>query len=249
MAASEVTAIVAGGVDFGEADRIVELITTDGTIRVFAHSAKKSKRRFAGALEPFTTIIAQLSESARAKGGLRTLNSAAIETVRLGIRTDLERIALGSFVVELSARTTPEGQFCEPQFELTQAALDTLDCSPATPALRRTFEVRLLAELGYAPELERCVQCGEDPGRTYLDLGRGGLLCGQHRGAAMEVGPKTLQWLRAVLNSLDFEPDGGCDRQWADTAASKLARAINPAWRDILDRPLKSLTLLETLTL
>ncbi len=249
MVASEVTAIVAGGTDFGEADRIVELITTNGTLRAFAHGAKKSKRRFAGALEPFTTITAELTQGTRSRAGLPTLTGASIETVRLGIRSDLDRIVLASFVLELSARTTPEGQDCEPQFELTQAVLEILDKGPATAALRRAFELRLLAELGYGPQLQSCVQCGEDPARTYLNLERGGLLCGAHRGASMEVGPKTLQWLRTLLMSPDFDPDAGCDREWADTAAKRLGRAINPAWRDILDRPLKSLELLETLSL
>lgn len=249
MTAREVVALVAGGTDFGEADRIVHLITPMGAISAFAHGAKKSKRRFAGALEPFTTIDAELSEGKKRKGGLPTLTAATAVRVRLGLRADLERIALASYIVELSLRTAPEGQECLSQYELTVAALERLETEPARRALRRAFELRLLSELGYAPELSLCVQCGKDPARTYLDLQRGGLLCAEHRGAAPEVGPKTLAWTRAVLEASALEPEAGFDPEWADTAARKLTPAFTNVWHELVDRPLKSLALLESVHL
>lgn len=249
MGAYEVTALVAGGVDYGESDRVVHLITAHGRVDAFAHGAKKSKRRFAGALEPFHTISAELTESRRTKDGLPTLSSASIHKVRLGIRSELARIALASYVVELSLRTCPAGEACLSQFELTASALDALDTGPATRALRRAFELRLLAELGYEPQLECCLQCGQVPDRTYLDLQRGGVLCALHRGAAKEVGPKTLQWARQVLQAEGLDALGGCDPEWAQTAALKLTEPLSLAWQQVLDRPLNALGLLETVQL
>ena len=52
----DLEALVVGGVDYGEADRVVYLLSREGRLAVFAHGAKTSKRRFQGALEPFTTI-------------------------------------------------------------------------------------------------------------------------------------------------------------------------------------------------
>lgn len=246
MTAREVVALVAGGLDYGEADRVVYLLTPQGAVSAFAHGAKKSKRRFSGALDPFTTVDAELSESRRAKGGLPTLTSASARRVRLGIRSELERIALGAYLLELGFRTAPEGHECEAQFELTEDALDQLEAGPATWPLRRAFELRLLDELGYAPELFRCVQCGEEPGRTYLDLVRGGLLCASHRGAAPEVGPKTLTWARAVIAAGKLDPEAGLPPEWAETAARKLSRPFCGVFDELVDRPLKSLALLES---
>jgi recombinational DNA repair protein (RecF pathway) len=39
----EVEGIVVGGVDYGEADRVVHLVSRGGRIAVFAHGAKTSK--------------------------------------------------------------------------------------------------------------------------------------------------------------------------------------------------------------
>ena len=54
-------ALVLSTVDFGEADRIVTLFTRGhGRLSAFAAGARKSKRRFAGALEAGTHLTARL---------------------------------------------------------------------------------------------------------------------------------------------------------------------------------------------
>lgn len=243
----EIEAIVAGGVDFSEADRVVYLLTRQGAISAFAHGAKKSKRRFAGALEPFATVDATLVAGRRSKKGLPTLEQAVAKRVRLELRTDLDRIALASYVVELSHRTAPEGEACDAQYELTVQTLDHIAEHGASVAARRAFELRLLAELGYAPHLESCVQCGDDPGRLYLELMQGGLHCSVHRGRASEIGPKTRQWMQLVLTTPEFEPAAGLPTEWAETAAARLARCFARVWPELLDRPLKSAALVDAL--
>ena len=52
-------ALVLRGVDYGEADRILTLLTPElGRVAVLARGARKSQRRFAGALEPFAVLAA-----------------------------------------------------------------------------------------------------------------------------------------------------------------------------------------------
>lgn len=241
-----VRALVTGGVDYGEADRIVHLLTPAGAVSAFAHGAKKSKRRFAAALEPFVTIDAELTESRRKKGGLPTLTQASAVRVRLELRRDLEHIALASYIVQLAFRTAVEGDDASGQYAWTEAALEHLVAEPATHAVRRAFEIGLVRDLGYAPELSRCVACGTEPGRTWLDLSRGGLLCAEHRGQAPEVGPKTLAWLGAVLGTAEFDPLVGHPPDWAETAARKLAVPLQRFWGELLDRPLEAAGLLDT---
>ena len=54
-------ALVLGTVDFGDADRIVTLFTRGhGRLSAFAAGARKSKKRFAGALEAGTHLTARL---------------------------------------------------------------------------------------------------------------------------------------------------------------------------------------------
>ncbi|MEO1335408.1 MAG: DNA repair protein RecO, partial [Myxococcota bacterium] len=187
--AKSVEALVVGGAPSGDADRVVHLLTAEGRLAVFAPQAKRSRRRFAGALEPFTTIEAQLAAQKK-RAGLPTLADATVRRARLALRRDLSTIALASYFSELGFRTAPEGQITDVT-TLVEAAWDRLLTEPATRRLRRAFELRLMAELGYAPELDRCVACGVEPDQGFVDLVRGGLLCAIHRGASIRVGPKT----------------------------------------------------------
>lgn len=244
-----VDAIVVGGVDYGEADRVVHLLTTSGRLAVFAHSAKKSRRRFAGALDPFTTIRASITSSKKRSNTMPTLASASVDRSRLPMRRDLSVIALGSYVTELSFRVAPEGEAADGIYALLEQALEWLCVNDASLAARRTFELRLMDELGYTPLLERCVVCSEETERPHVDFERGGVLCERHAAGSTLTGPKTITWAQAVLVADEFDPDGSLGAEWASRAATKLTSAMGRFFDDLLSRPLKATRLLDDVEL
>ena len=239
-------AIVCGGVNYADADRIVYLLTRRGRIDAFAPGARKSRRRFAGCLEPFTTIEVELSSSRRGRRGLPTLSSAEAVEPRLELRRALESIALASYLAELAIRTSVGGEPSDEAFTLLSSALNSLCTRPASRSARVAVELQLASALGYQPELERCAVCREQPGRAYLDLMQGGLLCVAHRGTGVEIGPRTLQWVQAATCCAGGPPPD-FDDVWAETAATKLVGSTAAFFRNLLGRPLKALALLETL--
>lgn len=97
------SAIVVQTVDYGEADRIVHAVTARGRVAWFAHAAKKSRRRFGGALEPFTTIEPELEVKRRQ--GMAVISAASTVRARLGIRSRLESLALASYAAELTVES------------------------------------------------------------------------------------------------------------------------------------------------
>ena len=113
-----------GGTDYGEADRVVVLLTANGRLSAFAHGARKSRRRFGGALEPFTTIEMRLDT--RRRGSMPTLASATARRPRLEISRGLDTIALAAYVAELGAAVAPEGDPAPELMVLVEAALDRL---------------------------------------------------------------------------------------------------------------------------
>lgn len=242
---SFVDAVVVGGVDYGEADRVVQCLGSEGRFSAFAPSARKSRRRFGAALEPFTSVRVELG---RRKPGtdLRLLSSAEILRVRLGIARELERLALAAYLGELAFRLAPEGIPTDLGARL-EAALDALDAHPASRTLRRAFELRLALELGLSPRLDACVACGAPA--TFLDFRRGGLLCAGHRGEGREIGPKTRAWLAHALASDAPAPSGALTPDEAERAARAVGPSLDLALRDWLDRPLGALPLLTDLGL
>lgn len=234
--------------NYGEADRVVHVLTTEGRLSLFAHAARKSRRRFGGALDPFTTIRMHIEPRRRA--GMPTLGSATVVLPRLGLRADLDRIALAAYVVELGAAVAPEGDPAAGLYRLVEAALDRLESTTPSVALRRAFELRLIDVLGYAPLLDRCCACdGPIEDVAYLDFIRGGLVCEEDRDGAGIVGPKTVEWMQRVLAAVALDELVGVSAEWADTAARKLTVATSSFFERLIGRTLKSSDLLADLSL
>ncbi len=226
-------AIVVGGANHGESHRVVRLLTADGRRSAFAPAARNSRRRFGGALSTFSTVLARFAPTR--PGRLASFESVELLRSRFYLARDLDRLGLAAYASELSERLAQEGIF-SPSFSRLEWLLDALETEPASVARRRSFELEWLDELGYRPDLSGCLVCGGSA--VHLDLVKGGLLCGIHRGAAQEIGPRTLAWVEAVLDG--GGPFGGLEPPDADRAARSVARSLDAALAPLLDRPLRS---------
>jgi len=238
--------LVIGGRDYGEADRVVQVLTANGRMSVFAHGARKSRRRFAGALDPFTTVDLELERKRRA--GMRTVRSAVGQRSRLGLRAQLETLALACYITELGASVAPEGDPTPALYEAVEATLDSLIDKEPSQMLRRRFELKLIDILGYGPRIDACADCGCDlPEVAHLEFARGGLFCPEHAEQAPRIGPKTQAWMAAVYG-LGFG-EQAFDSVWVETAAQKLGIPITAFFTHLLGYPLKSTKLLQTVSL
>ena len=94
-------AIILHHTDYGEADRIVTFLTPDhGRLKGFARAARKSRKRFGAALEPFAEV--QLHWVARSSGDLISLRDAELVSLHTGLRRDLETLMLAGYGCELT---------------------------------------------------------------------------------------------------------------------------------------------------
>jgi DNA repair protein RecO (recombination protein O) len=203
----QLVGVVLRTVDYGEADRVVTLLTQErGKVAAFAKGARKSRRRFGGALEPFTLLSAEVKERGR---DLLWLDAVSVRRGFGGIRADLARIACASYACELARELVRDAEPHAELFALVVEYLERLDAAPAHPAALRAFELGALAGAGLMPRLDACVRCGTPArelfaarageaaavgageagaavgagaptglrGRTRFDAGSGGLLC------------------------------------------------------------------------
>jgi DNA repair protein RecO (recombination protein O) len=167
-------------VDFGEADRVVTLLAaTDAPVFAMAKSARRSQRRFGGALDLFCHVIATVRE--RRGADLKLLEQVDLVEGFLPLRADPARLAHASVVVETARELTREGNAAPGLFEHTRRALHLAAFEPLAPHHLVAYVLRALGAAGFAPELARCAECGGSAAAgaapVRFDVARGGVMC------------------------------------------------------------------------
>ena len=179
-------------VEYGEIDYVVTMLTdTMGRISALARGARKSVKRFGGALEPMHTL--RIAYDDRSGAELVVLREAKLERARPHLVTSLERMQAAGLALNWVRKAAPP-RVPEPEvWDAMQTFLDQL-ADPADPVLPRTrlaaTGLRLLAAFGWGIDFERCVSCGKlaQPGQAAsIDAGRGGLVCRDCGGARRRI--------------------------------------------------------------
>jgi DNA repair protein RecO (recombination protein O) len=169
-------ALVLSGVDYGEADRVVALLTDErGRLSAFARGARKSRRRFAGVLEPFGLVQVQLVET---RGDLCRLDAAEVLDGMGELRLEMDRVARASYAAELVRELSREREPQPELFELLLGFFAGLGRQGFGALEMMRFELEALALGGLMPRLDACARCGEvAPASAHFDPEHGGLLC------------------------------------------------------------------------
>ncbi len=164
MASLSNPAILLRRIEFGDYDLIVTLFTRQqGKVSAIAKSAKKSVKRFAGVLEPFSRLNVVLAQG-RGKG-MPVLQEASLEDPFFKIREDIVKTAYASYWSELIYTWMAEGEPQDPLYELTRHVLAELNRGQ-TPVevLSILFQMRFLSLAGFRPNFDHCHAC-----KTCLD--------------------------------------------------------------------------------
>jgi len=172
-------AIVIAGQDLGESDRLITLFTAlNGKVRAVAKGAKRSRKRFANALEPFTRLDLVLVPPRNGTGFFR-IDSAEIKGCFPIILEDVQRFFLASLCCELVDKWTRDA---DPHLELYRLLAWIFEEIARPGDARRAvlaFQARLLGHAGYAPAWTRCSLCGNEirGPAAQMRLDKGGFAC------------------------------------------------------------------------
>jgi DNA repair protein RecO (recombination protein O) len=170
--------IVLRSFPFGEADRVVVLISANhGKVRAVAKGVRKTKSRFGGRLEPFTHVDLVLYEGRN----LDTITQAEVIEAFPRLRTDLDKMMAAGAMVELLDAVTQEGEASHRAFLLLQRSLRFLEESDGHPDLLTAFLLKCADLLGLAPALDVCAGCGTSEGLHRFAFAAGGALCDRCR--------------------------------------------------------------------
>lgn len=143
--------IVLSRTDFGEADRIITLLTPDhGKLRLMGRGVRKVKSKLAGGIELFSVSDITYIPG---RGDIGTLVSARLDTHFGRIVQDLQRVQLGYELIKQINKATEDSP--EPEyFELIQQAFTALnDASVSVELIQVWFPAQLLRLSGHTPNL------------------------------------------------------------------------------------------------
>jgi len=234
-----------------ESDLLVVLYTeTHGRVAAVARGARKSQRRFAGALQ--LLVLGRYQLGRRPAGGreLWGLDSGEVEREWTHLASDVFAVAHASYIAELVAALLP-AEVPEPHaLDLMVALWESLAEGGPSPAALRAVEIELLDIAGHRPALDACAACGATDLETgaMFDPARGGAICKRCAATSLTAGvrplePGTLAYVRAVAaagspsaaRALDTDPRVAP----ADRAAGR--DALIAMVQSLVGKPLKSL--------
>lgn len=185
-----------------ETDKILTLLTAEcGKISVIARGVRRKSCKYAACAQP----LAYSEWTLYQKGDWYYANDGSTLELFNGLRTDLEAMALGFYMAELTEAVTTE------ETEVTELLRHLLNGLYALSALHKpaalvkpAFEMKLLSLAGYEPLADGCAYCGcPDPERPLLDVVQGVLRCSscgmKESALSMPLCPDSLKALRHVI--------------------------------------------------
>ena len=170
------TGVVLRTYKFGEADRIIVILTEEhGKIRAIAKGIRKTRSKFGGRLEPLSHVSLQLHRGRE----LDVISQVETMSTTSPVFGDLDSMTEASAILEAVDQLVPDREPVPQVYRMLVGARQTLLTRPS-PVVVPAFLWRLLTVEGLRPELTRCVSCHEecDPeGSVIFDVDHGGIVC------------------------------------------------------------------------
>ena len=243
MAARESEAIVLRTYPMREADLLVTLFTRlEGKVRGVARSAKRSKRRFGGALEPLTYVRAYYN----VREGQELVRLDACEVLASPLATEVSyprALALGH-IAELLDEFLPDHETNDAIFRLTLSVLQVLS-GPEIWMPVTYFDLWLTRLVGFLPELSECVVCGRDlkGGRAFFHGLADGLTCADDKRLASGEISGDSRALAAQMFRAPVETFAGMP--WPRSQAADLRKFLSQSLERHLEKKLVTAAMLE----
>jgi len=243
MALRESEAIVLRSYPFREADLLVTFFTrAEGKVRGVARSAKKSKRRFGGALEPLTYVRAFYD--VRERQDLARLDSCEVLESPMASEVSYARAVALGHVAELLDELLPDREANDAIFRLTLSVLHVLT-GPEVWMPITYFELWLTRLVGFLPELTECTVCGRSLNgtRAYFHALADGLMCpDDKRLASSEISSESRALAAQMFRA---QVEGFAEMPWPKAQAADLRKFLMQILQRQLEKKLVTVGMLE----
>jgi DNA repair protein RecO (recombination protein O) len=229
-----------------EADRILTLYTPGlGKIQAVAKGVRRPRSKLAGHLELLTHSLVSLARGRNLDTitGSQTINSF------LSLKSDLRLTSYALYTTELINQSTVDHIENQPLFQLLLETMEQLCQSTKCELVLRYFELHLLNEVGYRPQLQQCVACHQSlqPIINSFCPGAGGMLCPDCSQSQLLTYPLSVNALK-VLRLLQSKDYSTASRLKMNPELShELETVMRDYFKYLLEREVKSAAWLDTL--
>lgn len=206
-------AVLLRKIEYGDHDLIITFLTrSHGKVTVMAKNAKKSVRRFSGALDLFSLNHIQCTFPKKNRGALINLVQTELSNGFPNIRYDVFKTAYASYWAELLHFWLEETKPQPDLYDLLVFSLDMIDRSDIRKeVLSLLFQIRFMSISGFTPNIEVCDNCrrpvDDIVSKTVrFDFREGRIICPgcKPSGAGVNVSKGTLKQL-FWLNNTDVQ--------------------------------------------
>jgi len=204
-------AVVLRSMRYGEADRILHLLTPRlGRVSAIAKGVRRTRSRFGGRLEPLSRVALLLHEG---RSDLYTVTAADTVAAHPALRENGACLDAASRACDAVARLTEPGDPNAPAYNLLVNELALLDARPELAGLPHVlaFRLKLLLAAGFAPALGECASCGEREHLSGFSGAAGGVVCSACEGSAFPLSEEAHAFLVGALGLPLADAPAGSD--------------------------------------
>jgi len=243
MSLKQSEAVVLRTYPLHEADLLVTFFTrAEGKVRGVAKAAKRSKRRFGGALEPLTCVRVYYEDRERQE--LARIDSCDVLDSPLATRVDYPRAAALGHVAEVLDELLPDREPNDAAFRLTVSVLSNLRAGAIWMPLTY-FDLWLVRLMGYLPDLSACTVCGRtlNGSRAYFHALADGLMCSQDKRLASSELSAESRMLAAEMFRSSVDSMAGV--AWPKQRGRDLRKYLVQILERLIDKRLLAAAMLE----
>ncbi len=246
MALKESEAIVLRTYPLREADLLVTLFTrVEGKVRGVARSAKRSRKRFGGALEPLTFVRAFYEDRERQE--LARLDACEVLESPLASEISYPRATALAHIAELLDELLPDREANDAVFRLTLSVLGGLR-GPDIWLPVTYFELWMTRLVGFLPDFSECMACGRalNGSRAYFHALTDGLMCPDDKRLASSEMSSESRGLTAQMFRAPVESFTGAG--WPKAKASDLRKFLMQTLERHIEKKLVTAGMLERIS-